>query len=380
MNSDFSINNLSDKNRASKEKAEEDDKLQQKIDESYISIHQSDYESIPKEQEEDDFVNNFKGAVLEGFTNFNYYLTDTGMMSIMGVKKLDFSDKEVPVKLYNKSYFPYQKATFTNEFEKIMWFTYRNNFKPLMSRKNFLGIEGIDPKKENINKNILTSDNGWGCMIRVAQMLLARAICQHLHSLKSPIIVDYFDETREQMQSICDLKSEIEKENKFKRSVIKLFLDNLNDGDAPFSIQNFVEHGYKRYKKVPGDWYGANSAAIILENLNTLHKPERGLEVIVFNDNGIFENRCLQKAKINCDCKRKQEEYLLKQKYEIISDDPAEINESIQQSPGRIDFSCEECRYFENGIQISPNKWNEKFDDSDNEEHEQSFDFNTTRE
>ena len=69
-----------------------------KIEDSFVSISQSDFEGI---QDQDDFVNNIKGAFLEHFTNFNYYLNDTG---IMAVKKLDFKEEGPEVQLFDKQY------------------------------------------------------------------------------------------------------------------------------------------------------------------------------------------------------------------------------------------------------------------------------------
>lgn len=93
----FSINHMSQKNIYS-----DDEESTHKIDESYIDIHASDLENLPVKLVENDVMTNFKGAVLEGLTNFNYYLTDTGVMGLLGVKKLDFDNSRNPVQLFNK--------------------------------------------------------------------------------------------------------------------------------------------------------------------------------------------------------------------------------------------------------------------------------------
>jgi len=49
----------------------------------------------------------------------------------------------------------------------LIWLTYRKGFRPLLiERKQFL-----DRKIDN-----LTTDCGWGCTIRAAQMLLANSL------------------------------------------------------------------------------------------------------------------------------------------------------------------------------------------------------------
>ena len=146
-------------------------------------------------------------------------------------------------------------------------------------------------------------------MIRVAQMIMARVLWLFRTEYKNDTVIkSYFDEQREPQSSIWDVQQEIEKEEAPKREIIKLFLDNYKDEDAPFSIQNFVERGFIKYKKMPGEWYGSNSAALVLEDLNTYFKPEKKLEVVVFNDIGIVESRCIERAKINWNCKHKAEE------------------------------------------------------------------------
>lgn len=119
---------------------------------------------------------------------------------------------------------------------------------------------------------------------------------------------DHFGTENEVIKSIWDVKKEIDEDINFKRKIIKLFLDNKRDEDAPFSIQNFVEHGYVRYGKMPGDWYGINSVANVMETLNSYYKPDRSLEIVVFNDLGISPSRCIKIAGINCTCQNFRKE------------------------------------------------------------------------
>ena len=56
------------------------------------------------------------------------------------------------------------------EFRSLFWFTYRYGFPP-------------------IKPTILTSDAGWGCMLRTAQMLFAEALAVHFFGRGSYLYV-----------------------------------------------------------------------------------------------------------------------------------------------------------------------------------------------
>lgn len=320
----ISIKNMTQKNQNGA------NMMSNETDESFLEIDPSEIASMPTmpngnnmhtKPVDKNMISQFKGAALKGLTNFNYFLTDAGVMGLMGVKKLDFEDRANPVTMFGQEYVDYQKGKFQSEFERLLWFTYRNDFEGLLNRKDFLNIKnfGSENNKE-IKHKILSSDNGWGCMIRVAQMIIARVLCLLEEDSKINVINENYFDVRSSLASVCDIQQEIDDEANSKRKIIKLFLDNLRDQDAPFSIQNFVEHGFVRYKKYPGDWYGANSAAIILEDLNTSFKPRPDLEVIVFNDTGIQQKKCYERAKIKCTCASKDAEKDKDIEFEVIED------------------------------------------------------------
>jgi hypothetical protein len=259
---------------------------------SFIDIRQSEVNELPVKPENTNAYSEIKGAFFEGLTNINYYLHDKGVYGLLGIKTLDLDDKNLKRMLFNKEYQYYQKENFLSEFGKIIWFTYRNNFEGLLNRKAFLKI--TDFHKEialHENRKIYKSDNGWGCMIRVAQMITARVLYLLENDLKVlPIDEHHFDDDDNVTRSsVYNIKEETDKKDIKKRSVIRLFLDNFRDFDSPYSIQNFVEHAFLKDRKLPGEWYGANSASIIIEKLNTYYKPNKYLEVVVFNDRGIKE-------------------------------------------------------------------------------------------
>lgn len=92
-------------------------------------------------------------------------------------------------------------------FKKLIWLTYRKNFAPLLIEKN---------KVAN-----LTTDAGWGCVIRCQQMLLANSLNKHFLS---------FDKIEDGDLPIL--------------RILRLFDDDKRNHTAnAFSIQNVVEVG-----------------------------------------------------------------------------------------------------------------------------------------
>uniref|UniRef100_F1KYE7 Cysteine protease n=1 Tax=Ascaris suum TaxID=6253 RepID=F1KYE7_ASCSU len=105
-----------------------------------------------------------------------------------------------------------------------LWFTYRKNFMP---------IGGTGP----------TSDQGWGCMLRCGQMLLAQAlIVRHLGT-----------------EWMWDRDN---KEEDYKR-ILRMFQDKKC---CPFSLHQIAQMGVSERKQI-GEWFGPNTAAQVLKKL-----------------------------------------------------------------------------------------------------------------
>lgn len=103
----------------------------------------------------------------------------------------------------------------------IVWLTYRDGFPSILNR----------------SKSILyTSDRGWGCMQRTAQMLQAQTLIRHLN-IKNKELLDI---------------------------IAYIFGDDI---DRPFSIHKFIKIGEKIYNKNPGEWYGPWESSILLSYL-----------------------------------------------------------------------------------------------------------------
>lgn len=108
----------------------------------------------------------------------------------------------------------------------------------------------------------LTSDAGWGCMIRAAQSLMARALVIQRLGLDWRV-----DEGDDHLQ-YCDL--------------IRLFLD-YPGSDHIYGLQNFVSAGMQVVGKLPGEWFGGHSVSLVLRDLASVHyrRYKGGLQVFV---------------------------------------------------------------------------------------------------
>ena len=105
-------------------------------------------------------------------------------------------------------------------FRDIIWITYRSGFPELL--------------KDCGNDSSFVTDTGWGCMIRVGQMLFAQFLRDYLR----PASKDEYSE-------ICE---------------------HFNDfhHDATFSIQKIARLGKKEFNLKPGQWYNPAQIAYIL--------------------------------------------------------------------------------------------------------------------
>ncbi|KAK9328532.1 hypothetical protein V1520DRAFT_345839 [Lipomyces starkeyi] len=124
-------------------------------------------------------------------------------------------------------------SAFVENIGSKLYMTYRTDF-PLIPRTSngpsFITV-GLLLRGQLNDKSGFTSDVGWGCMVRSAQTLLANSLIA-LHNTQP-------GSTEE-------------------KNIISWFAD---DPQAPFSIQNFVHHGWIACGKHPGEWFGPSAAA-----------------------------------------------------------------------------------------------------------------------
>ncbi|CAI5710648.1 unnamed protein product [Peronospora destructor] len=127
-------------------------------------------------------------------------------------------------------------------FESILWFTYRRDF-PQMTPYEY------------------TSDAGWGCMLRSAQMLLGQALQRHLLGREWHLPTLFETEINATLPEMYI-------------QLLKWFSDSPNLV-CRYSIHQMVKLGMQ-YDKLPGEWYGPTTAAQVLRDLVNLHHREFG--------------------------------------------------------------------------------------------------------
>ncbi|KAK9535571.1 hypothetical protein VZT92_007946 [Zoarces viviparus] len=182
-----------------------------------------------------------------------------------------------------------EKERFRRSFASRLWLTYRRGFPQL---------EGCS----------LTTDSGWGCVLRTGQMLLAQGLLLHLmppgwtwsvspHAVKDDMDLpairrtdgaergpDAKEEPNERgrklsLGSLLDRPMEAT-----HRRVASWFADHPT---APFGIHQLVELGKSSGKKA-GDWYGPSIVAHILRKAVAASADLPNLVVYVAQDCTIY--------------------------------------------------------------------------------------------
>lgn len=181
------------------------------------------------------------------------------------------------------------RERFRRSFASLLWLTYRRGFPPLAGGS-------------------LTTDSGWGCILRTGQMLLARGLLLHLMppgwtwSVSQRAVKDDMDLLVSRSTDSAEHGQDV-KEGLVKRSR-KLSLGSLLDRPmeathrrvvswfadrpgAPFGIHQLVELGKSSGKKA-GDWYGPSIAAHILRKAVAASVDLPNLVVYVAQDCTVY--------------------------------------------------------------------------------------------
>ncbi|XP_016352122.1 cysteine protease ATG4D-like isoform X2 [Sinocyclocheilus anshuiensis] len=196
-----------------------------------------------------------KTKLISAWNNLRY-----GGWSLKGKPRLS---KSSPVCLLGQSYqlsYSGERESFRRAFSSLLWMTYRRGFPPL-------------------DGSALTSDAGWGCMLRSAQMLLAHGLMLHTmpagwtwpatHHLTKDDLEVLDDSLRESRRDSgkprrrslgTTLDCEAQEERTHRRTVS--WFGDLSS--TPFGLHRLVELGRASGKRA-GDWYGPAIAAHILQ-------------------------------------------------------------------------------------------------------------------
>jgi cysteine protease ATG4 len=140
-----------------------------------------------------------------------------------------------------------------DHYHSLSWMTYRTNFPP-------------------ITDTVLTSDCGWGCMVRSGQMLLATALHYYL------------------LDRDWRLSSSADRDKATHAQILSWFADSPQQL-CPFSLHSLMRQaevqGYR-----PGDWYGPSQVASImarcLERAKSEHPTLKKLLVYLARDCTVY--------------------------------------------------------------------------------------------
>lgn len=117
---------------------------------------------------------------------------------------------------------------FKKDFVSRIWLTYRKDFEAM-----------TQPEIQGGLCSQVTTDCGWGCMIRSGQMMLAQAL-----------IVHFLGRSWRYDEKVPFSTAE----NHIHRKIIRWFGDQ-NSLNSPFSLHKIVELAKLNGKKI-GEWYG----------------------------------------------------------------------------------------------------------------------------
>lgn len=193
--------------------------------------------------------------------------------------------KSSPVTMLGQSFLlssQVERVRFRQSFASFLWLTYRRGFPQL-------------------GGSSLTTDSGWGCMLRSGQMLLAQGLQRHLlpanwvwpsdyhvfrddmdvlecHSQSNPDCARTDYKTRS-LSCTTDIRTETT-----HRRIVSWFGDRTS---APFGLHQLIELGKCSGKKA-GDWYGPSIVAHILRKALAASKEFPDLTVYVAQDCTVY--------------------------------------------------------------------------------------------
>ncbi|XP_028268587.1 cysteine protease ATG4D-like isoform X2 [Parambassis ranga] len=179
------------------------------------------------------------------------------------------------------------RERFRRSFTSLLWLTYRRGFPQLAGCS-------------------LTTDSGWGCVLRTGQMLLAKGLLLHLMppdwmwSANRHTVTDDMNLSRPANRAERGWNLNGKSNNRCRRLSLDSQLDRpmeathrrlvswfADNPEAPFGIHQLVELGKSSGKKA-GDWYGPSIMAHILRKASAASADLPDLTVYVAQDCTIY--------------------------------------------------------------------------------------------
>jgi len=152
----------------------------------------------------------------------------------------DNERKKIPfIYSLGRRYHPVHEYDERKEYEgSLFWWTYRYDFPDI---------------------NCISSDAGWGCMLRSAQMMLSQALRIHFKSRHwKP-----------------DSSLSKARKDDFVASLMTWFADFPSKTESVYSLHNMCAAGVAKYEVLPGDWYGPGTACYVMRDLVALHQQKQ---------------------------------------------------------------------------------------------------------
>ncbi len=255
-----------------------------------------------------------KSSELKNIFIFNY---------LTGENKLNF-----PIKNKKIQIFSYKNCTdneYINILSNLCWFSYRNNILTIFDKGNKI-----------------TSDAGWGCMIRAFQMIIAQAIYR-LFNIKSldiflnnfiylfldvKIPKNYLNTNLGMKESEMNMSfsnisiSEIlNSNNNLSNKIIYGFEEiiekkgNKENYVPPFSLYYMSQKNYNK-DKGPGNYFSNYDIINIFDNIYNIYHPfnyfnsELGIEFFNFSTGIIYINDILNSCFELVECKCVQKNFI----------------------------------------------------------------------
>lgn len=166
-----------------------------------------------------------------------------GVSTVKNTLEDSASSQELSYKIYllGKHYDPlHDYAPRRSDETTLFWFTYRFDFPEIVPYR-------------------ITTDAGWGCMLRSAQMMLGQALRMH-----------YKSRTWRPPQAISQRRHE-----RFMVKIMTWFADYPSKSECIFSLHNMVAAGLAKYETLPGEWYGPSKASYVMRDLCQLYEERQ---------------------------------------------------------------------------------------------------------